>query len=158
MVSKANGALTIIVILRPALMIMSIPYCKTIQWMGMFTSIKRRVCMDPKLPFFCVKLACCGEVKYKSYQIFWLYSTKFKTSNANFEKKAASELDFQINIIRRPFWIFGMSRELITCAINQIKRNVMLNSEDLMNLCDWINCFKATRVVSYISSQSLPFS
>ena len=36
----------------------------------------------------------------------------------------------------------GVSRDLVTCAIHQIKGNIILNRKVLVNLCDRMNSFE----------------
>ena len=37
----------------------------------------------------------------------------------------------------------GVSRDRVTCAMRQIKGNLIINRKVLVSLCDWINSFEA---------------
>jgi len=39
----------------------------------------------------------------------------------------------------------GVSRDRVTCAMHQIKGNLILNKKVLVNLCDWMNSIEAIR-------------
>ena len=39
----------------------------------------------------------------------------------------------------------GVSRDRVTCAMHQIKGNLILNKKVLVNLCGWMNSIEAIR-------------
>ena len=68
---------------------------------------------------------------------------------SNKVKKRLVNQSYEINVIWRHICesalldFLGVSRDRVTCAIQQIKGNFILNRKGLVNLCDWMNRFEA---------------